>query len=210
MPTRILLTRHGLSEHNLNTKVYMGRSPASRLVEEGRRQASLLGAHLAREGAEGERVDAIVASSLPRTMETAERIAAPLGVAPIEPEDAFWELSKGDWEGRMPRHDLPEDAARALAEDPFGFRYPGGESYRDATARAAPAFDRWVNGPAGRNLLFVLHGDILRALLHHTMGFPETRIGDFVIHPCSLTELSLENGAYHLVRFNDDNHLRVD
>lgn len=37
MTTRIYLTRHGLSEHNLNTEVFMGRSPASRLVEEGRR-----------------------------------------------------------------------------------------------------------------------------------------------------------------------------
>jgi broad specificity phosphatase PhoE len=204
--TIIYLTRHGLSEHNLRSEVYMGRSPASRLVAEGREQARRLGGRLARNGP----VDRIVCSSLPRARETAELIAAALGLATVEEEDAFWELSKGAWEGVMPRQDLPPHLARALRDDPFGFRYPGGESFRDVTARALPAFERRVRDHAGERLLFVLHGDVLRALLHGMLRFPPGKIGDFVIHPCSLTELTWESGRYLLVRFNDDSHLAPD
>ena len=45
--TRILITRHGESEHNLNTRFFMGRSPSSRLTEKGREQARRLGRRLA-------------------------------------------------------------------------------------------------------------------------------------------------------------------
>ena len=213
LETIVYLTRHGLSEHNLKTDVYMGRSPESRLVAAGREQARRLGARLAGgefagDGLAAEKmVQKIIASSLPRTEETAGLIGQALGLENVETEDAFWELSKGDWEGVMPRWELPEPIARALAEDPFGFRYPGGESYRDVTARAAPVFDAHVSANPGVPLLFVLHGDVLRALLHHTLGFPPEKIGDFIIDPCSLTELRWIEGRYHLARFNDGAHL---
>ena len=208
LETIIYLTRHGLSEHNLKTDVYMGRSPESRLVDAGREQARRLGARLLDDGLAAEkRVQKIIASSLPRTEETASLIAEALGLENVETEDAFWELSKGDWEGVMPRWDLPEPVAKALSADPFGFRYPGGESYRDVTARVAPAFDTHVAANPGVPLLFVLHGDVLRALLHHTLRFPPEKIGDFIIDPCSLTELRWKEGRYHLARFNDGAHL---
>ena len=180
----------------------MGRSPESRLVPVGREQASSLGVRLSLEGV----VEKIVCSSLPRTLETAELIGAELGLE-VEPVAAFWELSKGNWEGVMPRHDLPPDVKSALETDPFGFRYPEGESYADVCARAVPEFKKYLAANVGGKLLFVLHGDVLRVLLFHMIGFPENKIGDFVIHPCSLTELFLENGRFHLVRFNDANHL---
>ena len=65
--TRILLTRHGQAEHNLNTAFFMGRSPAARLTDQGRDQAKRLGARLAAERLRPR----IVCSSLPRTVETA-------------------------------------------------------------------------------------------------------------------------------------------
>ncbi|MCH9045989.1 MAG: histidine phosphatase family protein [SAR324 cluster bacterium] len=203
MPTVIYITRHGLSEHNLNTQFYMGRSPASRLTEEGRGQARRLGQRLARIGA----IDQIVCSSLPRTVETAQLIATELGVEALAHEDAFWELSKGGWEGVMPVADLPPEVRQALDTDPFGFRYPQGESYRDVYERVAPVFDRWVRGADGRTLLFVMHGDVIRTLLYHLLRIPPDKIGDFVIHPCSLTEFLLTGSRYHLVRYNDDSHL---
>jgi broad specificity phosphatase PhoE len=144
---------------------------------------------------------------LPRTLETGTAIAEALGVPRIAGEDAFWELSKGTWEGSMPRAHLPEDIQRALDADPFGFRYPGGESYRDVAARAGPAFERWVARCAGTRVLFVLHGDVIRALLYHLLRFAPGKIGDFETDPCALSELRHRDGRYHLVRFNDRAHL---
>ncbi len=134
----VLLTRHGQSEHNLNTRFYMGRQPQSRLTELGRQQATRLGEHLAATTP----VAHIVASSLARTVETAERIASPLGIDTIHTADAFWELSKGDWEGRMPRNGVPADFQQAMAADPVGFRFPGGESFAMVAERVVPAFRR--------------------------------------------------------------------
>jgi len=201
--TRILITRHGQAEHNLNTAFFMGRSPAARLTEKGREQARRLGARLAAEGLRPR----IVCSSLPRAVETAEIVASALGVeAPVQ-DEAFWELNKGDWEGKMPR-DLPPEVKRLVDADPFGFRYPGGESYRAVLDRAAPAFERWVERWPDATILFVLHGDVIRALLYHLIGFPSFRIGDWITDPCALNEFQQEPGARRwVVRVNDASHL---
>ena len=198
----IFVTRHGLSEHNLNTDVFMGRSPASRLTDEGRDQARLLGRRLAKEAA----VTSIVASSLPRTMETAELISREIGAGPPQPEDAFWELDKGDWEGAMPRT-LPPEVERAVAAEPFTYRYGGGESYSDVTKRVAPAFERWVTQLREQETLFVLHGDVIRALLYHVIQFPQDKISDFIIDPCSITELIRSGRRIEVARLNDAGHL---
>lgn len=205
MNTHLYITRHGLSEHNLNTEVFMGRSPASRLVEQGRAQARALGVRLAEEGRS---VGRIICSSLPRTVETAELISEKLGGPPPQPEDAFWELSKGSWEGVMPRDPDPENQA-ALAADPYGFRYPGGESYRDVEVRVGAAFERWMAVDAAGDTLLVLHGDVIRALLRHLLKFPPDLISRFEIEPCSLSEFRRQSENYTLVRFNDHHHLRL-
>jgi probable phosphoglycerate mutase len=200
----VLLTRHGLSEHNLQTQLYMGRSPASRLVAEGRAQARALGAHLARR----EAVQRIVASSLPRALETATLVAAELGGVPVHADDAFWELSKGDWEGRMPRDGVPEPERSAWELHPFGFRFPQGESFALVAARVAPAFAEWVGCYGRERLLFVLHGDVVCALLQHLLGTPPDQVRCYLVPPCSLTEVARANGAWRLARFGEDGFLR--
>ena len=201
-PTRILVTRHGFGEHNRSAEIYMGRAPDAPLTEGGREQARCLGKRLAREAG----VTRIVASSLLRTMETAELIAAEIGVGTIEPDEAFWELSKGDWEGVMPRK-LPPEVAAELEADPFCFRYGGGESYRDVVARTAPAFDGWIERLRGETPLFVLHGDVIRALFFHIIRFPPDKISDFAVEPCSLSEFVHNGTRFHVQRLNDTAHL---
>ena len=200
--TTALITRHGLSEHNLNVDTYMGRSPESRLVDQGRDQARHLGERLAGYP----RIDQVVCSSLPRTTETATIIGRHIGIDEPQPEDGFWELSKGEWEGKMSRN-LAPDLAEALRADPFGFRYPGGESFADVVKRVGPVFDRWVQTYTGQTVLFVLHGDVIRALLHHMIQFPPEKIMDFVITPCSFSEFFLSDKRWTTVRYNDTSHL---
>ncbi len=200
--TTIFITRHGFSEHNLRDDVFMGRAQESILTDAGREQARSLGARLAREA----RVERVICSSLPRALETAEIIVGITGVARLHPEDAFWELSKGDWEGKMPK-EIPRQVRLEMEAAPFDFRYGGGESYREVVERTSPVFDRWVAAHPGETLLFVLHGDVIRALLYHAIRFPEDKISDFTIDPCSLNELRSEDGRYHVVRLNDSSHL---
>jgi broad specificity phosphatase PhoE len=202
-PPAVLLTRHGTSEHNLETRFYMGRSPESRLVPEGREQARALGTYLA----ETHPVARIVASSLPRARETADLVAARLGGVPVDADDAFWELSKGDWEGRMPREGVPDAERTRWERHPFDFRFPGGESFSDVAARVVPAFDRWLARCSGEPLLFVLHGDVICALLRHLLALPPEGVRALLVRPCSLTELVPEAGAWRMLRFSDDGFL---
>ena len=205
--TTVYITRHGSSEHNLREDVFMGRWPESRLTPRGQEEAALIGRRLATGG-----IQQVIASSLPRTMETAQIIAREIGAVqtgnpPIHPEDAFWELSKGDWEGRMPKP-MPKDVKAAEAADPFGFRYgKGGERYADVVARVGPAFDGWVSRFAGQCVLFVLHGDVIRALLYHLIRFPQERIGNFQTDPCALSQFVIRPGQTLLVTLNDASHL---
>jgi len=199
----VLLTRHGLSEHNLQTRLYMGRSPASRLVAEGRAQARALGAHLAR----SRPVQRIVASSLPRAVETATLIAGELGGIPVHADDAFWELSKGSWEGAMPRDGVPEPERSAWELHPFDFRFPQGESFALVVARVAPAFAEWVGRYGRERLLFVLHGDVVCALLQHLLDSPVEQIRRYLVSPCSLTEVVRADGTWRLVRFSEEGFL---
>ena len=204
--TQILITRHGEGEHNLQTDLFMGRAPDAPLTALGREQARRLGDRLAKEGPPAR----IICSSLPRTVETAQIIAQATGVDSVESDDAFWELSKGDWEGRMPRR-LPPEVKREVDAAPFGYQYPGGESYRAVWERIGPAFDSWVARYRGERLLFVLHGDVIRSLLYHAIRFPTDRIGDWVTDPCGLSEFGLtEDGRLVIVRLNDSAHLSGD
>lgn len=202
--TRILVTRHGEGEHNLITNVWVGRAAQAPLTALGWEQARLLGEHLAIESPP----QRIICSSIGRTVDTAREINRSIGLDAIEPDDAFWELTKGSWEGTMPRV-LPPDVQRELDADPFGYQYPEGESYRILWQRVAPAFDDWVARYANETILFVLHGDVIRALLYHIIRFPEDQISDWVIDPCSISEFRKEDdGRMIIVRINDTAHLQ--
>jgi len=203
--TRILVTRHGEGEHNLITNVWVGRAAQAPLTALGWEQARLLGERLAIESPP----QRIVCSSIGRTVDTAREINRSIGLDTIEPDDAFWELTKGSWEGTMPRV-LPPEVKRELDADPFGYQYPEGESYRILWQRIAPAFDSWVARYANETILFVLHGDVIRALLYHIIRFPAHRIGDWVTDPCAITEFRKEDdGRVIIVRINDSAHLQA-
>lgn len=202
MITTILITRHGEGEHNLNTGVFMGRAPEARLTPRGREQARLLGQRLKSQPSPSR----IICSSLPRTVETAEIVGQTAGISTLHSDDAFWELSKGDWEGTMPRPPPPE-IQQAVDADPMGYRYGGAESYSGVESRVAPRFEECLRRYAGDTLLFVLHGDVIRALLHHIIGFPGDKISDFEIAPCSLTEIHRDGERTIIQRINDAAHM---
>jgi broad specificity phosphatase PhoE len=107
---------------------------------------------------------AYVASPLRRARETMEIVRATLGLAPhaYATDGRLLEISYGAWEGLT----LPEIEARMpglLAErerDKWDFAAPGGESYRDLTARIS----EWY-GALTRDTVVAAHGGGVRALM---------------------------------------------
>jgi probable phosphoglycerate mutase len=196
------LLRHGQTEHTPERR-YSGRNdlPLSRT---GRAEAE---AAAARAGHLG--VDAVVASPLRRTRETAEIVAASLGV-PVELDDDLVELDFGDLEGltldeALTKHPL---AVRRFTSD-VTVKAPGGESIADVSARVARARRRILDRHAGRTVLVVSHVTPIKLFLAAGLD-----VGDEIVHrifldACCLSTVTWSSDGRASVRLvNDTAHLR--
>jgi broad specificity phosphatase PhoE len=148
----IYLCRHGQTFHNREGR--MQGQTESDLTPLGRAQAAAMGELLVG-FIERPSQWRIVASPLRRARETAETIAARLGL-PVEFEDRLLEISVGDWSNRLRdevKHENP-----ALQSDPeWAFKSPGGETYEDIMERVS----RWLAEQPpepDRKLIVVSHG----------------------------------------------------
>lgn len=122
MPTRMYLIRHGATQLTAEDR-FAGSSDVE-LSEEGRRQIASLAERL-----KNEDIEAIYASPLTRTQETARILASPHGLEPIL-ESSLREIDYGRWEG-LSRAAVERDFHNEYAiwqEDPFTVAPQGGES----------------------------------------------------------------------------------
>ena len=112
-------------------------------------------------------VDVIVASPLGRARNTAEVIAAQLGIGPVLTIDGLMERAAGEWEG-LTRAEIDERFPTFLAE---GRRPPGWEDDEDLLARALGALDAIarVVGHDGQ-IVAVTHGGVIMRLEDHLGG----------------------------------------
>ena len=202
MTTRVYLIRHGATELSAEDR-FAGAVDVA-LSDGGRNQARLLGQRLARE-----KICAVYASPLQRTMSTAELIAEPhkLRVTPVA---ELREIAHGRWEGRT-----REDVAREYSEeyqhwehDPFSFAPLGGESGLQVTARALPALLQLVDKHDGMPFVVVSHKATIRLLLSSLLGFDPRKYRDRLDQsPAALNILDFKDLANaRLTLFNDVSH----
>jgi probable phosphoglycerate mutase len=178
----IWLARHGETDANAEGRVQG--SIDEPLNERGREQAR----GLAREAA-GLGLKALYTSQLRRARETAEIVAAEVGLEPVV-DRRFAESWRGEWEGRLIadiRRADPDAWEGSLAIEPAGFRFPGGESLEEHAERVEAGLADVAEGPLPA--LVVCHGGTIRRALARR-------------RPHELTELPLGNGV--LVRVGDD------
>jgi broad specificity phosphatase PhoE len=200
--TRILLARHGETDWNRDGR-WQGHSDRS-LDDAGRRQASLLGAHLARAG-----VDLLYSSDLARARETAAAVEAATGLqARVDPD--LREVDVGQLTGCS--------RAEVQARDPVWFQrwldgavtgYPDGETYRDVHRRSVRAFERILDEVHDGTAAVVCHGGNIRAItlevLGNTRADERWRVG--AVANCSITAFVRRHGRLSLVTFNETGHL---
>jgi len=118
------------------------------------------------------RFDAIYSSDLQRCLMTAEIISGETGLT-VRKEPRLREIDVGMWEG-LTSEEAGQRYPTEHAErerDLIGYRFPGGESFRDLHGRVVPAFFRIVDESAG-NILVVGHKGVNRVLLAHYLGLP--------------------------------------
>ena len=202
MHARIFLVRHGATV--LTAEDRFAGATDVQLSEEGREQVRRLAARLA-----GEKMAAIYASPLGRTIETARILAEPHGLE-VQPRDGLREISHGRWE-QMTRKEVeqafPEEAA-AWEKDPYTFAPVGGESGLAVTARALPVLMEIVRQHASENILIVSHKATIRLLLSSLIGFDPRRYRDTLDqNPAALNIVDFKDAvSARLTLFNDTSH----
>lgn len=159
-PRRFFLVRHGESEWNLAGLV-QGQSPdAPGLTQIGLEQASVAAVVLADTAAE-----LVVSSDLRRATETAEPIAARLGV-PLRLDPRLRERALGAAEARSTAAlDPAETGHSGEVVIDADVQPAGGESLRQLCARVSELLTELGARPSDRPVVLVTHGGSIRAAL---------------------------------------------
>ena len=153
--TTFALVRHGQTDWNAQRRLQG--STDIPLNDVGRGQASDAVYVLS-----GHEWDAIVSSPLSRAAETADLIAAGLGLSVTRRVPELTERSFGPAEGLQAGPEL--DALRT----PGGFR--GAESEDEAASRGLGALEALAEEFRGRRVLVVAHGTLIRVSLSRAIG----------------------------------------
>jgi broad specificity phosphatase PhoE len=163
---RIYLMRHGsVTYFDDSGKPFLPESVP--LNEQGRIQASAAGRIFA---AGKMQFDRVIASGLPRTVETATRVLAETGQdIAIEHWPALEEL-RGGRLSTIADADLTEAFIGAFyGVVPEDKQFLGGESVGELMNRVFPAIARLRADPAWDTVLLVLHGGVNRAILSYAL-----------------------------------------
>jgi len=202
MPTRIYLVRHGATVLTAEDR-FAGSSEVP-LSDEGRAQVAALAERLRCDA-----LDAVYASPMGRTLETARTIGTPHGLEP-RPEPDLREIDYGRWEG-LTRDEVERDFAaeyEAWQEDPLTIAPEGGESGIQVLARALLVVRRIVQQHQHRSVLVVAHKGTNRLLVSSLLGFDARGYRDRLDQsPAGLTILDFATEVRARLRlFNDVSH----
>jgi probable phosphoglycerate mutase len=205
-PATFVLLRHGETPMTPQKRFSGSGGSDPSLSDSGREQAEHVAAALARRGT----IEAIVASPLARTRETAGIVAARLGLD-VAMEDGLRETDFGAWEGLTfaevhERH--PEDLSAWLSS-PEAQPTGGGESFAATTTRVAAARDKLVAAYAGRTVLLVTHVTPIKTLVRLALGAPPESLFRMELSAASISVVAYYADGNPSVRLlNDTSHLR--
>ena len=200
MSLRLFLLRHGETQWNREHR-YQGCVDV-RLSPEGVAQAEAVSLALAERP-----LTAIYSSPLRRSLETAEAIAAPHGLA-VRIDPAFREICHGLWEGLTAgevRARFPELYAQWRAT-PETVTMPAGESVKEVRARVLDGLERLRATHEGETVCLVAHGTPVRLLILEALGMTPERFWMLHCPPAGLSELEFNSGSAALRRLNVVNH----
>jgi len=192
--TTLILARHGETDWNRENRFQGHADPP--LNRDGRRQSAELAAALAGEG-----IARVYTSPLRRAHETAEIVAARLGLE-VELVEALREIDVGAWSG-LTRDEVaerfPDEFARWLDRAPHG--YADGETYEALDARVIPALRALAHRHPTDTVLVVTHGGPSRVAQAHAAGidYVEARRRETVLDNCAVCRFAVEDGDFRRI-----------
>jgi probable phosphoglycerate mutase len=167
---RLILIRHGDAHAGFHGPI-AGPTGCAGLTPLGRRQAAALRDHLASTGRI--RADVLVASVLPRAVETARIIAPGLGLELSGQDCDLCEVHTGEADGvdwsdyneRYGSYDMEAEPDRRFA--------PGGDSWNSFHERVRSTLHRYAREHAGETVVAVCHAGVIMASMRLLLGIPD-------------------------------------
>lgn len=195
----LLLVRHAVT--SATGKWLTGRLPGHHLTPQGRKQAEALDARLS-----SLPLGAIYSSPLERCRETAEAIGKShkLKVRVIK---EIAEVSYGEWQGKKLKTLYKTKGFEQLLTNPADFRFPGGESIREAQTRGMTAV-RTLEERHERDVVVVVsHADLIRLIVAGSIGLPIDLYHRLSVGPASVSAIMFGDRVPRLLRFADSGTL---
>jgi phosphoglycerate mutase (EC 5.4.2.1) len=164
--TRIILTRHGETEWNIERRV-QGRLD-SPLTEKGLNQARNLALRLRNES-----IQYLYSSDLPRAIATAEEIRRELKLETIISEPKIREFSFGDWEGKLwdELRQTHSEIFRIWDNTPHLVQVPSGDNMYTFSEKVWKFLQELITKHRGETICLVSHGLTLKLLVTRALGF---------------------------------------
>jgi probable phosphoglycerate mutase len=174
---RIVLMRHGDVAYFDAQGKPVANPDMVVLSEKGRAQADATGAYLKTIGIG--KFDRVISSTLPRTVETAERVLVALGHRGERDQvEALKEIRIGS--SYIPTAELPQAVLGIMDHRVSGDqRLLGGESVAALQARIEPALKALLDDQGWDTALWVLHGIVNIAILSHALAGDASYFGRF-------------------------------
>ena len=210
--TRILLIRHGEARSGVDG-IVGGPKGCTGLTEQGRVQAEQLRDRFAR--TPDLRPDILVASILPRAIETAEIVAGAFDPGlTIRTDCDYCEMHPGECDGMPWGEARARFGVSAEADGPDTPMSPGGESTREFDAWVRRALFALIAANEGRTIVMFTHGGFVIGSTLALLGAPGMHASDerpFRLYPrnTSITEFGRAAAAdqWMFERYNDTAHV---
>lgn len=195
----LLLVRHAMT--SVTGKKLTGRLPGIVLSKEGRRQAESLAGRTA-----DLPLAAIYTSPLERCHQTAEILSAPHRRKPRVLE-GLSEIDYGGWQGRSLKALYRTKAWGELRASPGDFRFPQGETIREAQTRGMAVTEALKVKHPDELVLCCSHADLIRLIVAGYLGLGLDLYTRISIPPASITAIWLGQHGPSLTRLGDDGSL---
>lgn len=201
--TNIYLARHGETEYNRRNQM-QGRGIDASLNEMGRRQAQAIAEYL-----KERELHHIYCSSLKRSRETAEFVGKTCCLS-VEAHRELDEMNFGVLEGRPITEIEPElnELQQHWQSGNIDFAPQKAESPRMVLDRAATRAEQIISERQKRNVLFVLHGRLIRILLSHWLRYGLSSMHRIGHSNGALYHLQWDGERFESVYLNNTDHLR--
>jgi len=194
--TTILLIRHAENDYIASGRL-PGRLPGVHLNDRGRQQAEALAEALAKAP-----IETLYSSPLERCLETAQPLAAALGLE-ILPREGLIELDPGEWQDRTIKELSRLKRWKIVQSNPSRMQFPGGETFAGAQQRIVQELESLHRRHDHKSLIACFsHSDPIKLAVSYYLGQPLDLFQRITVSPASISAVHLDEMGTRIISVN--------